>query len=173
MRKEHSLSRAGRRICPARLRWLILWCAVAALLGACSSRPTPDTLAQTLPERVGGEVTTITTPPANTLNGLATDDTLAALGKSREDSSIAYAVAPPDLLVVAIAVDGVDGPTLLGALASKWPPGGDAITDTVGGKQVLLLDGASDVYFYKYGDTAYIVETADLAVAEEVLSQLP
>ena len=146
---------------------------VAAILVA-GCRPSADDLARTLPTEINGEATRVEAVH-NTMSGLVIDDALTALGKSAQDASVAAATAPPDILVVATAVNGVSGPDLLDALQSTWLIAGPVEQATVGGKSVgrSATIAKGQVYFYLHGAIVYVVETADEGLAAAALAALP
>lgn len=144
----------------------------AFLMTAC--RPSAQSLADTLPREVDGEPTRITAVQ-DELSGLVIDDALEALDKGRQDASIAFATADPDVLVLAITVSGIGGTELLDALETTWPAGGPMESATIGDKNVTTSEEPSGarVYFYLDDAVVYVVETAEEAIASSALSALP
>jgi len=145
---------------------------MASLMTAC--RPSAQDLANTLPTEINGQPARVVAR-GDELSGLIAHDAIGALGKTRQDASIADATADPDIVVVAVAVDGISGADLLAALAKTWPTAGPTEPATIGGKSVLRREGQSDtrVYFYARESVVYVVETADDAIAEQLLQALP
>lgn len=137
-------------------------------------RPSAQALADTLPHQINGEPTRIVAVE-DEMSGLVIDDALAALRKSRQDASVAIATADPDVLVLAVAVGGTGGSELLDALETTWPAAGPTESMVIGDKSVTSSEEPSGarVYFYLEGSVVYVVETADVAVAESVLKALP
>lgn len=160
--------RAARHVARAGLLLLV------AAIGLAGCRPTADDLARTLPAQLNGEPTRIVTVH-DTMSGLVIDDALTALGKDVNDASVAIATAPPDVVVVATAVEGIPGPRLLEALISTWPLAGPAENVTVAGRSVerSATSGGGSVYFYLHGEVAYVVETSDEELAAAALGTLP
>lgn len=137
-------------------------------------QPSAQSLADTLPREIDSEPTRITTVQ-DELSGLVTDDALKALGRERQDASIAFATADPDLLVLAITVRGIGGTELLHALESTWPNSGPTESATIGDRNVTTSEEpcGARVSFYVSDAVVYVVETADEAIASSVLRALP
>jgi hypothetical protein len=142
------------------------------LISACERNS--SSLASTLPQSVNGKATTITVIDSNELSGLATDDALAALGKNRSDARIVTAVAAPDVLVIGIAVNGVTGSDLLGAVVSTWPVSGETSQTVVAGRPTLTKGPpGSPVCFFSRGSAVYVVEASQAADAASAIAAIP
>jgi hypothetical protein len=115
------------------------------------------------------------------------EDTLAALGKTIDDVSMAsgaYGLKSGFEQIIAVRVAGAD-PNLLfqGALAvaqaGKDVPGDwKQASATVGGKSVATLTDTTDPqaevdYYYSFGDVVFFVTTGDAKIAATLLSPLP
>jgi hypothetical protein len=145
---------------------------MSALL-VVSCHPSATDLAATLPKDVNGRGTQVAII-GDELSGLVIDDAIRALGKSRQDAAIATAIADPDLLIVAVAVNGIGGTSLLSALESHWTIAGPTTSATVGGKAVVLKGSpGTTAYFYLRDPSVYVVETANDADAAAALASLP
>ncbi len=108
---------------------------------------------------------------------------LERLGKKPDDLAIAQAYDPAaalDLYIYAFRITGVTAAVLAPVVTASWlaPEGSDATFSkvTVGGKSVTKIDfpeaGATD-YVYQRGEVVFAIESADAALAAEMLKALP
>ena len=106
----------------------------------------------------------------------ALEDTLAELGASIDDLSVAFGAAG-QLLVIAYQIDGVSADQIFGGLqeALQAGGGGQVSQRTVAGRPVTeVTAGGETTYIYLAGDVVFIiggVVTPDLL--DDAVSQLP
>ncbi len=163
---------------------------VASLAPAPStgSNPAMEALAKTIPTEVGGITLTVGSGDLSYLG-----DKLP--GYDQLTARLANAGVTATDVIVALgrpASGGMD-PTVAGLSVLQAPPGGlgllalmDAWTSEIPGAttettnigkpvvKVSFSDGSAPLYYYLFGDsTMYWVRTADEALAEDALKQLP
>jgi hypothetical protein len=107
---------------------------------------------------------------------------LRTLGKTVDDLQVAQAfdeTGVSDLVVLGFRLPGADGAKLREAILDAWlsakSEGVKTTTPTLGGKTVTKVDygdGRAFEYVYAQGDVVIDVETADEAIATEVLAAL-
>lgn len=155
----------------------VMFGGLALILPPDGTTPTDGQLILTLPATVGDlEFTSGAVPRDRFLIGLVVDETLQALGRSREDASMAAGASPDgDLRIFAVAVRGVAGEHLQSALATHWSGMTPLESRTLGGKAVLVLTGPgpAPAYVYRRGIVVYVVEAADEQLTAEALAALP
>jgi len=114
----------------------------------------------------------------NFQSGHPADDVLAHLGKSRSDAEIVFRErAGGDLSVGGMAVDGVSGPDLLGAVVNNWKS--SAVSNrsqtTIENHMVWLLDirPNTSVAAYERGGVVYLVEASDRSLTDSAIKAMP
>lgn len=164
---------------------------------AASTTPAPstggntamDALAKTIPTEVGGITLTVGSGDLSYLGGklpgydqlvarlsnagLVATDVIVALGQPADGGT--------DPTVGGLSVlQGTPGGLGLLGIMEAWTseiPGATTENTNVGGKPVVKVsfaDGSAPLYYYLFtGSTMYWVRTADEALAQDALSQLP
>lgn len=154
----------------------VMFGGLALILPPDGTTPTDGQLILTLPATVGDLEFTSGAVPRDRLIGLVVDETLQALGRSREEASMAAGASPDgDLSIFAVTVRGVAGEHLQSALATHWSGMTPLESRTLGGKTVLVLTGPgpAPAYVYRRGMVVYVIETADEQLAAYSLAALP
>jgi hypothetical protein len=112
-------------------------------------------------------------------------ETITGMGASIDDVSLAFAADMSgglNVQLIAFRVAGADADQLLAAIVAEAEsdagPGDQIGETTLGGKTVTtLLDASSTTdgpaYLYASGDTVYLTQSSDEALAGEVLAALP
>lgn len=152
------------------------------------SDPAMEALARTIPTEVGDVTLTVGSGDLSFLGGKLPgyDQLVARLGNAGVNATdVIVALGQP--------ASGGSDPTVAGLSVLQAPPGGlgllglmqawtseipGATTENTNlGKPVVKVsfdDGSAPLYYYLFGDsTMYWVRTADEALAEDALSQLP
>jgi len=147
------------------------------LIGACigAGIPSGAELAKTLPTTVG-ELTFAPRDLTGIMSGTTADDAIIALGKDRDDASIAGGSATNgEMDIVAVAVKGISGPALAAAVATNWPAMTPDEVVTIGEKSVQVLVGPAPerAYVYRQGVVVYVVSAADERLATAAIEALP
>lgn len=144
-------------------------------MAACQPSPT-ELLAGTLPATVEGhDVSVQVITKEQPLSGVPSDDVLAALGRTRDDSVVVVGQWAGGS-ITAISIPTVALSAALEATFNAWnAPVVTARTQVViDGNQVEVLtlrDGAS-AYVWPSGSAVYVVETSDPAVASAVIADV-
>ena len=107
---------------------------------------------------------------------------IRSLGKTLDDLQVAQAfdeTGAVDLAILGFRLPGADGPKLEAAILETWlsstAAGVKTTTVTLGGKQVRKVDYGDQQafeYVYRAGDVIIDIETADEALATEVIAGL-
>lgn len=105
--------------------------------------------------------------------GIVSTDVIVAAGRPADGG------ADPTVAGLSVLLAPPGGLGLLG-LMQAWTseiPGATTENTNIGGKPVVVVsfsDGSAPLYYYLFGDsTMYWVRTADAALAEDALTQLP
>lgn len=158
-------------------RWITAVVAIALMLAACTGEdvPTGAQLRDTIPATVGA-VTLSPKDLSDIMSGLVVDDAIAALGKGRDDASVAGGSSTAgEVDLIAVAVAGVTGPQLADAIAANWLPMTPAGMVAFGEKTARVLVGPSPLraYVYQRGPVVYVITTADEGLAAAAIAALP
>jgi hypothetical protein len=152
-----------------------------------STTPVSPVLEARMPTSVDGSTLTVQSAvDATSLSGdpgsRALNAAVVNLGKQASDLEIAYAYDESgtlDLAILGFRVDGVAAADLQAAVLTAWlaadTPGVDRSTLTWSGTEVTVVsygDEAADEYVVSLGDSVFVVETVDAAVAQSAVAAL-
>ena len=170
------LSRAARIGLVGLLSAAVLFGGLGLALGPDGAIPTGAQLLSMLPTSVGDYELERGAMSDSLSGGLAFDDAVASLGRTRDDVSAAGgASARGELVVVAFAVSGVSGERLESAVLTNWSGMIPGAPQTIAGKRVFVLtdQGPDRAYIYRRALVVFVVETADPDLAAKTLAALP
>ena len=115
-------------------------------------------------------------------DGRALDAAVVALGKQASDLEVAVAndqTASIDLTIIGFRVDGIAAAEIRKAVMDAWlaagTPGVATSTIAVSGTQVTKVsygDGGADEYVLSIGDSVFVLETTDAALAQSAAAAL-
>jgi hypothetical protein len=152
-----------------------------------STGPASPILEARMPTQVGDtaltvqsavDATTLTSGP----DGRALNAAVVHLGKQASDLELAYAFdesGATDLTVLGFRVDGIDAAAMRSVVLSAWlaaeTPGVTSSSLSWSGTSVTKLeygDDGPDEYVLTVGDSVYVVETGDPAVAQDAAAAI-
>lgn len=166
----------GKMVLAGLVALAVMFGGMALILPPDGTTPTDGQLIFTLPATVGDLELQAGPVPRDRLIGLFVDDALQALGRTRDDASMAAGTsAQGEVGIFAVAVRGVTGELLHDVIAAHWQAMIPLGQESIGGKTVLVLTGPAPgrAYVYRRGMVVYVVETADAQLAADTLAALP